>query len=242
MDVRTLCLGALTERDMTGYEIKHCFEEAFRHFFVAGYGSIYPALAELTREGLVDVTSVEQVKRPDKKVYSITDNGLAALKETLAATAPRHKVRSEFLALMYFSHLLPPERVIEVIDQMTGWWRHVLLQDLATVERDHEQPGATPLTPGMRFALGYGRTMMSTAIAYCERHRAELERELARVNGNGHELIGTQINAVSPERVHGGGDAAMAAGNGFSERPDAAREETGAQGKAAEPPHAAPGE
>ena len=62
MDTRTLCLGVLTERPMSGYEIKKHFEQAFRHFFMAGFGSIYPALAELARDGLVTVESVEQAK------------------------------------------------------------------------------------------------------------------------------------------------------------------------------------
>ena len=77
MDVKTLCLGVLTEGDKTGYEIKRCFEEAFSHFFGAGFGSIYPALAELSRQGLVTCRSVEQDKRPDKKVYSLTAAGPA---------------------------------------------------------------------------------------------------------------------------------------------------------------------
>ncbi len=111
MDVKTLCLGALTERDLTGYEIKQHFEEAYSHFFVAGYGSIYPALADLTRRGLVCCTSVPQEKRPDKKVYSLTQTGRDALIAELMATPPRHKVRSEFLVLMVFAHLLPPEKV-----------------------------------------------------------------------------------------------------------------------------------
>ena len=33
MDVKTLCLGVLTEGDKSGYEIKKHFEQAFRHFF-----------------------------------------------------------------------------------------------------------------------------------------------------------------------------------------------------------------
>ena len=78
MDVKTLCLGVLTEGDKTGYEIKQRFEEAFSHFFGAGFGSIYPALAELSRQGLVTCQSVEQDKRPDKKVYSLTAAGQSA--------------------------------------------------------------------------------------------------------------------------------------------------------------------
>jgi DNA-binding PadR family transcriptional regulator len=117
MDVKTLCLGVLTLRDMTGYEIKKHFEESFAHFFVAGYGSIYPALSELTRTGLVSCRDVAQAKRPDKKVYSITESGRGQLAQALADTPPRHKVRSEFLVLMYFAHLMTRERLAQVLDE-----------------------------------------------------------------------------------------------------------------------------
>jgi DNA-binding PadR family transcriptional regulator len=117
MDVKTLCLGVLTLREMTGYEIKKHFEQSFAHFFVAGYGSIYPALSELTRAGMVNCEDVAQAKRPDKKVYSITDSGREQLAAALAETPPRHKVRSEFLVLMYFAHLMTPGRLAEVLDE-----------------------------------------------------------------------------------------------------------------------------
>ncbi len=117
MDVKMLCLGVLTLRDMTGYEIKKHFEQSFAHFFVAGYGSIYPALSALTRVGMVICRDVAQDKRPDKKVYSITDAGRAQLAAALAETPPRHKVRSEFLVLMYFAHLMTAERLAEVLDE-----------------------------------------------------------------------------------------------------------------------------
>ncbi|NJO38973.1 MAG: PadR family transcriptional regulator [Rhizobiales bacterium] len=126
MDVKTLCLGVLTERDLTGYEIKQHFEEAFSHFFVAGYGSIYPALADLTRRGLVICTSVLQEKRPDKKVYSLTPKGRQALIDELMSTPPRHKVRSEFLVLMVFAHLLPPAKIAEIADEMIAQWGELL--------------------------------------------------------------------------------------------------------------------
>lgn len=179
MDVKTLCLGVLAERPMTGYEIKKLFEEAFRHFFLAGYGSIYPALAELARDGLVTVESVEQDKRPDKKVYRITPAGRGLLVRELAATEPRHKVRSEFLALVYFAHLLPPERLEAVLDSMIAHWERTLALDLGSTERRRAERGCPPLTPGMRFGLGFGRTMLTTAIGYVKEHRAELLAEQA---------------------------------------------------------------
>lgn len=169
MDVKTLCLGVLTERDLTGYEIKQHFEEAFSHFFVAGYGSIYPGLAELTRRGLVSCTSVLQEKRPDKKVYSLTPEGRTALIEELMTTPPRHKVRSEFLVLMVFAHLLPPAKVAELAEDMIAQWDEVLdsIDDCMTDED-------ADLSPGMLFAAGYGQAVMTAARRYVNENKGRL--------------------------------------------------------------------
>lgn len=175
MDVKTLCLGVLSGADHSGYEIKRCCEEVFRHFFVAGFGSIYPALAELQRDGLVTAQSVEQKKRPDKKIYRITEAGREALAAELVATPPRHKVRSEFLTLMYFAHLLPPERVDAVLGEMIDRFEATLVDELAVFDRDD---APSELTPGQRFALGYGRTVVTAALAYCKRQRPQLGRAL----------------------------------------------------------------
>jgi DNA-binding PadR family transcriptional regulator len=171
MDVKTLCLGVLTEGDRTGYEIKQCFEGAFSHFFGAGFGSIYPALAELRRQGLVTCRSVKQDKRPAKKVYSLTAAGRRVLIDELLATPPRHKIRSEFLVLMYYAHLLPPERVAAIIDQMIARWAPLV----AELETCVEASG----TPGMRFAAGYGRAVLGAALAYVQAQKAELVHRVA---------------------------------------------------------------
>ena len=184
MDVKTLCLGALTEGDKTGYEIKRCFEDAFSHFFGAGFGSIYPALAELSRQGLVSCRSVEQDKRPDKKVYSLTAAGHRLLVEELMATPPRHKVRSEFLVLMYFAHLLPPERVAAIVDQMIAHWEPLVAEIKSCAD-------AAP-TPGMRFAAGYGEAVLGAALAYAREHKAE--------------LVGAVAASAAPERLALAGD------------------------------------
>jgi len=196
MDVKTLCLGVLTEQDHTGYEIKRCCEEVFRHFFVAGFGSIYPALAELQRDGLVTAKSVEQKKRPDKKIYSITAAGRRALVEELAATPPRHKVRSEFLTLMYFAHLLPPERVDAVLGQMIERFEQTLVEELALFDSD-DAPGE--LTPGQRFALGYGRTVLTAALAYCKRQRPQLARALRGEPETGDDQPADDQPEAAPE-------------------------------------------
>jgi PadR family transcriptional regulator, regulatory protein AphA len=184
MDVKTLCLGVLTEGDKTGYEIKRCFEEAFSHFFVAGFGSIYPGLAELNRSGLVTCENIEQEGRPDKKVYSLTPAGERRLIDELMSTPPRHKVRSEFLVLMYFAHLLPPARLAAIIDERIAQWEPVLAEIEACATADDAQ-----LTPGMRFAAGYGRTVVGAALAYVRAHKADLIEEVAAAKHSEHVAL-----------------------------------------------------
>ena len=195
MDVKTLCLGVLSQEDHSGYEIKRCCEEVFRHFFVAGFGSIYPALAELQRDGLVTAQSVEQKKRPDKKIYRITEAGRAALAEELVATPPRHKVRSEFLTLMYFAHLLPPERADAVLGEMIDRFEATLVDELAVFDSDD---APRDLTPGQRFALGYGRTVLTAALAYCKRQRPQLVRALRGEPDEDDQLVDVRAAEREP--------------------------------------------
>jgi len=68
MDVKTVCLGMLTDGEASGYDLKKHFESTFGHFFAAGYGSIYPALSSMADEGLVECREIPQDGKPDRKV------------------------------------------------------------------------------------------------------------------------------------------------------------------------------
>jgi PadR family transcriptional regulator, regulatory protein AphA len=178
MDVRTLSLGVLTHGPMTGYEIKKVLEENFRHFVSASYGSIYPALAELAAAGHVTVAAVEQDKRPHKKVYELTEAGRARLVADLMATEARHRVRSEFLVLMYFAHLLPPAKVDRALGDIVASWERWLHEGIAQAEESQTGPNGSPLEPGMRFALGYGRVVLGAVLDYVKGEGGTLLREL----------------------------------------------------------------
>jgi len=191
MDVKTLCLGVLSMGERSGYEIKKTVEESFHHFFRAGYGSIYPALAELERTGLVAGREVAQEGRPAKRVYGITGTGRELLGRALAGEEPRHAVRSEFLVLMYFAHLLPAERLATVLDTMIARFRDGLAADLDDYARTHDQ-----LTAGQRFALGYGRTVVAAALDYLERHRETLLDEVAETAASGRPPGGDALAVV----------------------------------------------
>ena len=79
MNVRTVCLAILYDKEASGYEIrKLSVEGEYAYFIDASFGSIYPALAKLEAEGLVTSRVAQQDGRPAKKVYAITPAGRSA--------------------------------------------------------------------------------------------------------------------------------------------------------------------
>ncbi len=175
MDVKTLCLGILTLGEASGYEIKQVFEDAFSHFYIAGFGSIYPALAELTRAGYVTVSNIEQEKRPAKKVYRLTDSGRKTFDAALADTYPQHRIRSDFLVLMVFAHRLSPEQLGQMFDTR-----------LADIERQIGEIEACisaedcecDMPPGVAFTAGYGTAVLKAGRDYIRQHREQLVQAL----------------------------------------------------------------
>lgn len=172
MDVKTVCLGMLTDGAASGYDLKKQFESTFGHFFSAGYGSIYPALSSLASDGMVDCEEIRQQGKPDRKVYRITDAGREHLLAALDKPAPSHKVRSEFLATMCFAHLMSGEQIRSVLahrlDEIGQY-----LEMFETFEAEE----AAESQPGMRFVCGCGKAVMQAMQDYIEKHGHKLDEE-----------------------------------------------------------------
>lgn len=164
MDVKTLCLGALTLADATGYEIKKQFEEGpFSYFHQAGFGSIYPALGRLSDEGLVTCTETPQEGRPDKKVYSITPLGVRALKRKLAKRPARDKIRSEAMVMFFLADFMDAEQLRRTFEDYLAYYRHNI--DCLKEMNDQDIP------PHRRFTRGFGLAFYQAAERYMTENR-----------------------------------------------------------------------
>lgn len=177
MDIRTLCLGLLTLRDATGYEIKKTFEDDLSHFYEASFGSIYPALTKMTEEGLVTCTEQAQEGRPDKKVYSITPSGRMVFMDALAKPPRKDRIRSEFLAMMMFADLMSTARVSQLIDDRLA----ELEAKIANLDNCHE--GATSNVD--KFMRGFGAAVYVAERDYLNENRHLIEAEALLAQGAG---------------------------------------------------------
>ncbi|RJR39545.1 MAG: PadR family transcriptional regulator [Desulfobacteraceae bacterium] len=112
MDIKSMLLGFLMQRSMTGYELKKKFNLSFSFFSDVSYGSIYPALKKMENEGWVALKVEIQDGAPNRKVYTITEAGKAIFLEALAAPRSLEKPKNAFLSkLFFFAYLAPEERL-----------------------------------------------------------------------------------------------------------------------------------
>ncbi len=173
MNVRTLCLGILSLKESSGYEIKKNVEEGlFSHFIEASFGSIYPALTQLAGEGYVTVREEEQTGKPDKKVYAITGAGRAALAKAISVAPAKDKYKSEFLFQMLLQDHLPPEMILLAIDKQLN----DLKEDLGRIAECGRQ---APIGHGSHFVADYGNAVLTAGVKCLEQKRTEVLQQMA---------------------------------------------------------------
>ncbi len=174
MDVRSLCLATLMSCEASGYDIKKALERGSSAGMIdASFGSIYPALARLADEGLIEVRSeaAGAKGRADRKVYAITELGRASFLKALAAPLPDDKFRSPFLFAMLFADELPRERVRSAIDQQIMQ----LEKKLAYLADEMHGDGT-----GATFVRDLSEVSLKAALDFLRRHRSRVENAAGR--------------------------------------------------------------
>lgn len=173
MNIRTLCLGVLSFKEASGYELKKEIEDGmYSHFIDASFGSIYPALTQMNAEGLLTLRSEEQSGRPDKKVYAITDAGRAALAKSLAVLPAGNKFKSEFLFEMLLQHFVSKEHLDLVIDN-----HHAeITKNLAAIANKQIHMDRSRCDAGALFVMGYGESMLRAALNFLEAQCPRLKK------------------------------------------------------------------
>lgn len=84
MTVSYALLGLLEGSTRHGYDLKQSYDRRFGDVRPIRFGQVYRTLAQLERDGLVEVAGVESGSGPDRKRYSITPDGVTDLDAWLA--------------------------------------------------------------------------------------------------------------------------------------------------------------
>lgn len=96
-------LGLLSHDNLTGYDIKKQIDGSINFFWKGSFGSIYPALASLEKEGLIrKMPDSNMQSGRERIVYGITDEGHKYLQEWLADSKTVNDLKYEMLLKVFF--------------------------------------------------------------------------------------------------------------------------------------------
>src|SRR2546421_12166776 len=94
---------------LSGYDIKRLFDHTLSAMWGAAQSQIYKELRRMKELGWVEMEREEQGARPDRKIYSITDQGLVALRKWQAQPPEVFQLRDELLLKVLFGTFASPD-------------------------------------------------------------------------------------------------------------------------------------
>ncbi|MGW3331589.1 PadR family transcriptional regulator [Streptomyces rubiginosohelvolus] len=135
-------LVSLLERPGSGYELARRFERSIGHFWTATHQQIYRVLGRMVADGLLLVREVEQQGRPDKKEYSVTGPGRAALAAWLHKPIEPESLRHDLAVKIRGAAFDDPAALIAEVERHRQVHRDRLAHYLAGELRDFTGPEA----------------------------------------------------------------------------------------------------
>jgi DNA-binding PadR family transcriptional regulator len=165
-------LALLAKQPSTAYELAQRTRRPLGYFWSAQYGQIHPQLRALALAELLTVETEPGPGPHDKRVYTLTPAGRAALAEWVVQPPARQIERDELLLKTYAIWLADPVRAQRLALDLAAHHRERLAEleaiDLPEVPADHPDFGSVAT---LRYGIGY------------ERHRAQWCEWLAAALG-----------------------------------------------------------
>ena len=152
MSLSHALLGLLSVRPASGYDLMKAFDTSLSNVWPATQSQVYGELTRMADAGLIEVGA--QGPR-GRKEYSLTDAGMAELREWMIDPRPEPARRSEGLLRVFFLGVLSPEQGHEYLtrqrEQAAG--RHARLEAL---RESIDWQGQDTVSTNGRFVLEYG--------------------------------------------------------------------------------------
>ncbi len=131
MSINYAILGILSYQSLTGYDLKKIIQDSPFMYWSGNNNQIYKALLELLEEGLVTSKVHHQESSPSKKIYTITKEGLAELKEWILSTPEPPEFKKTFLIQLAWADLLSSDELNTIL---SGYENQVKMQLLLQKE------------------------------------------------------------------------------------------------------------
>ena len=164
-------LAALSVGPMSGYALREAILEHLGAFWSESFGQIYPALARLRDEGLVEAVGGA---RTGASTYRLTASGRARLVELMREPPIRTPPRNGMLLRLFFGDAIGAQACRELVEEHRALAERQL-EVLADARRATEAGPADAHTPYQLMTISAGEYSARAAIAWAEETLAALE-------------------------------------------------------------------
>ena len=144
MDLRNTILGLLSWRPASGYDLKRIISDSEVFYWSGNNNQIYKSLIELQKEGLVTHQVQVQESLPAKKIYTITDKGLAELHQSLLTDPEVPELRKGFLIQLAWAEILSDNEILTLLDKYEDEIASRLVMHRAQAARPSTSPDRSP--------------------------------------------------------------------------------------------------
>lgn len=117
MSIQYAILGILSCQPYTGYDLKKIIQDSPFMHWSGNNNQIYKSLVELLEDGFVTSEVHHQESSPSKKVYTITREGLAELKDWACSAPELPELKKTFLVQLAWTDQLSQEELETLLSQ-----------------------------------------------------------------------------------------------------------------------------
>ncbi|CAL9632051.1 PadR family transcriptional regulator [Streptomyces sp. enrichment culture] len=97
MALRNALMAALLQGEASGYDLAKEFDASVANFWMASPQQLYRELERMEGDGLITARVVEQERRPNKRLFSLTEAGYAAVRAYVTEPARPTAIRDELM-------------------------------------------------------------------------------------------------------------------------------------------------
>ncbi|MEV7285023.1 PadR family transcriptional regulator [Streptomyces sp. NPDC093252] len=186
MSLKYAVLAALLEGEASGYQLSKAFDVSPAGYWPATPQQLYRELERLAGDGLIRARVVRQERRPDKRMFTLTETGHQELRAFAAAPVRRPTaLRDELLIKVRAMDGTDPAVTRELIEERRtraggrlDRYEHMRERLLDGRDEDAYLDDARRIGPYL--TLMGGIAFERENLAWCDRVLAVLERRAAR--------------------------------------------------------------
>jgi DNA-binding PadR family transcriptional regulator len=121
MSLRDAVLATLLAGESSGYDLAKGFDASVANFWMATPQQLYRELERLAEQGLIQARVVQQERRPNKRMYSLTESGREAIRQFTAKAPKPLVIRDELMVKVQASDAGDAHAVRESILERLQW-------------------------------------------------------------------------------------------------------------------------